>query len=231
MLENEISAAGKGFDPSMAGKRFVDFILPVLAGFVAFGLGCSLQVPLSPGAWIGLLLAVPLILFLFIPLILKIPFLTHKVDALPDWLKTGVQWLVLLAYALLLGTGFRLNLSAAPVWTILLQTFLLLSFLFFLLYITRRSWILYLPLILPWEGRIRLMNLILILFMLVWSFAFRQSVPIFLLIVVLVCLGLCLALSLLRLCREKRSVQSYLQEVSGFVFLLIGFLMLMFSVR
>ncbi len=231
MLENKLNAVGLHFDPTLAGKRFIDFILPVLAGFVAFGLGCSLQVSLSPGALIGLLLAVPLILFLFIPLILKIPFLTHQVDALPDWLKTGVQWLVLLAYALLLGTGFRLNLSAAPVWTMLFQAFLVLSVLFFLLFITRRSWIHFLPLVLPWEGRVRLINLVLLLLMLAWGFLFKQSAPAFLLMTISVCLGLCLALSLLRLCREKQSVQSYLQEVSGFVFLLIGFLMLLFSVR
>ncbi len=231
MLENKLRSASLNFDPTLAGKRFFDFILPVLAGFVAFGLGCSLQVPLSPEALIGLLLAVPLILFLFIPLILKIPFLTHQVEAMPDWLKTSVQWLVLFAYALLLGTGFSLNLSAAPIWTVLLQTFLVLSGLFFLLYITRRSWIHFLPLVLPWEGRVRLINLVLLLLMLAWGFGFKQPVPAFLLTALLVCIGLCLALSLLRLCREKQSVQSYLQEVSGFVFLLIGFLMLLFSVR
>jgi hypothetical protein len=142
-----------------------------------------------------------------------------------------VQWLVLFAYALLLGTGFSLNLSAAPIWTVLLQTFLVLSGLFFLLYITRRSWIHFLPLVLPWEGRVRLINLVLLLLMLAWGFGFKQPVPAFLLTALLVCIGLCLALSLLRLCREKQSVQSYLQEVSGFVFLLIGFLMLLFSVR
>jgi hypothetical protein len=232
MQENSIKMAGLKMLP---GKRFVDFILPVVAGFLMFGLGCSVQSSMQPALLVGLLFAVPLILFLFLPLVFKLPALSHWAETLPDGLKTAAQWLVLCGYALLLGSGFRVNFQTGNgtenIWALLLNAFLLLALLFFVLYLTRRTWMLYLPLILPWEGRVRLVNLALLVLMLAWGFIFKQSVPALLLTAILVCMGLCLALSLLRLCREKQSTQTYFTEVSGFVFLAFGFIMLLFSIQ
>ena len=214
--------------------HFIRFLLPVLAGSLAFYFGCVSRMQLPLGWIVTILIAFPMVFFMLFPALLRVTKLSTLLAKLPDWLLIGLEGLLLLAYTYLLGMGFQFNHREIPADSVrftLWTAFLVLSLLFVLLFITRKVWTDWLPHLQRWEGRIRLISLGLVLLLVIVELLPGVTVPAFLIISVLVVMGLCLALTLLRLSWPKLSGEAYFKEVSGFIFLAFGFVLMILSIQ
>ena len=213
--------------------HFTKFLFPVLIGGLAFCIGVSMEVSLPMGWIVTLLVAFPIVVFFLFPIFMKVTKLSIIIEKLPTWIPASGEWVILCVYTWLLGVGFQINhqeITRYSVWSMMWTALLILSAIFVLLYLSRQWWMDFLPTLQTWEGRIRLISFGFVLIIMLWGFIAKQPAPAILTITLLVIMGLSLSLTLLRLSRERESGESFFREVSGFVFLAFGFVMLLLSV-